>query len=51
MRFTRRLGTHLLAIWLLLEGTAKLFSFNFQGMDNVMGILALAAGILFLLER
>ncbi len=51
MRITRRLGTLLLALWLILEGLARLFSFSFKGMDVVMGILALAAGILILLER
>ena len=51
MRITRRLGTLLLAIWLILEGLSRLFNVNFSGMGIIMGILTLAAGILLLLER
>jgi hypothetical protein len=51
MRITRRLGMLLLAIWLILSGLISLFSFSFKGLDIIMGILALAAGILLLLER
>ena len=51
MRITRRLGTLLLAIFLILYGLVALFHVNFTGMDIIMGILALAAGILILLER
>jgi hypothetical protein len=41
----------LLSIWLILEGLSRLFTFSFKGIDVVMGILALAAGILILLDR
>ncbi len=41
----------LLAIWLILEGLISLFKVDFSGIGIVMGILALAAGILLLLER
>ena len=51
MRITRRLGTLLLAIFLILYGLASLFHVSFTGMDIIMGILALAAGVLILLER
>ena len=51
MKITRRLGTLLLAIFLILEGLSRLFNINFTGMGVIMGILALAAGILILLER
>ncbi|MGE5123848.1 MAG: hypothetical protein ACM3H7_04975 [Acidobacteriaceae bacterium] len=51
MRITRRLGTLLLAIWLILEGLSRLFNVSFNGMGVLMGILALAAGILLLLQR
>lgn len=51
MRITRRLGTLLLAIYLILAGLAQLFNVSFSGMGIIMGILALAAGVLILLER
>ncbi len=51
MRFTRRLGFLLLAIFLILWGLAQLFGFSFSGMGIVLGILALVAGILILFER
>ena len=51
MRITRKLGTLLLAIFLILEGLSRLFNVSFSGMGVIMGILALAAGVLILLER
>ncbi len=51
MKFKRRLGILLLAIWLILEGLSSLFSVSFSGMGVIMGILALAAGILILIDR
>jgi hypothetical protein len=37
MRITRRFGTLLLAIWLILEGLSRLFDASF----SVMGVLIL----------
>ncbi len=51
MRITRRLGFLLLAIFLILYGLSTLFGFTFSGLGVVLGILALAAGILILFER
>jgi len=51
MRITRKLGTLLLAIFLILEGLSRLFNVSFSWMGVIMGILALAAGVLILLER
>jgi hypothetical protein len=51
MIITRRLGFLLLAIWLILTGLIAIFKFSFSGIEIVMGILALAAGILLLLDR
>jgi uncharacterized membrane protein YeaQ/YmgE (transglycosylase-associated protein family) len=51
MRITQNLGMLLLAIWLILTGLSALLSFSFQGLSLIMGILALAAGILILLGR
>jgi hypothetical protein len=50
-RFTKNIGMLLLSIWLILYGLIALFSFNFKGLDVVMGILAIAAGILLLIGR
>lgn len=51
MRIPKRLGSILLAIWLILWGLTSLFDFSFNGLDIVMGVLALAAGALLLLSR
>ena len=51
MRRPQNLGMLLLAIWLILTGLIALFGLSFQGLPLLMGILALAAGILILLGR
>lgn len=51
MRIRRKLGILLLSIWLILEGLIRLTSFDFRGLGIIMGILALLAGILLLVER
>ena len=51
MRFTRNLGMLLLAIWLILYGLIALLGLSFSGLGVIMAILAIAAGILILLER
>ena len=45
------MGMLLLAIWLILTGLITLLGLSFQGLPLIMGILALAAGILILLGR
>jgi uncharacterized membrane protein HdeD (DUF308 family) len=50
-RFTKNIGFLLLAIWLILYGLIALFSLSFKGLDVVMGILAIAAGIFILIGR
>ena len=51
MRITRNLGMLLLAIWLIMTGLIPLLSLNFQSLSLVMGVLAIAAGVLILLGR
>jgi hypothetical protein len=51
MNFTQNLGMVLLGIWLIVNGLIALLGLSFQGLSLVMGILALAAGILILLRR
>jgi hypothetical protein len=50
-RFTKNIGMLLLAIWLILTGLIALFSLSFNGLDLIMGLLAIAAGIFILLGR
>jgi len=45
------LGMTLLAIYLVLDGLARLFSLSFAYMGLLMGILALLAGVLILARR
>jgi hypothetical protein len=44
-------GMLVLAIYLILVGVAQLLSFSFNGMPMVMGGLALAAGVLLILNK
>jgi len=46
-----RWGSILLAVWLIASGVIALTHFSFNGIDLVMAILAIAAGILLLLNR
>ncbi len=41
----------MLGIWLILTGLIALFNFKFDGLPLIMGILAIAAGVLLLLGR
>jgi hypothetical protein len=49
MRITRNLGSIVLAVWLILTGLMLLTSIAIPPV--VMGVLALVAGVLFLLSR
>ena len=51
MKLMKNLGMLLLSIWLILSGLIALISLSFQGLPLIMGILAIAAGILILLGR
>jgi uncharacterized membrane protein HdeD (DUF308 family) len=51
MKITKSIGMLLLSIWLILYGLIALFSLSFSGLEMVMGILAIAAGIFILLGR
>lgn len=44
-------GFKLLGGWLILQGLSQLFDLHFEGFYVVMGILALASGILILVNR
>ena len=51
MKITKKIGILLLGIWLILTGLIPLFKFTFSGLDTIMAILAIAAGVLLLLQR
>jgi uncharacterized membrane protein HdeD (DUF308 family) len=51
MRLTRRAGIIVLAIWLILTGLIQIFNISFTGEALIMGILAIVAGVLLLIER
>ena len=44
-------GLLLLAIWLIATGAVQLFSLSFAHLGLILGGLAVAAGILLLLDR
>ena len=48
---TRNLGMILLALWLILGGLMPLLNLSFSGAGTIMGILAIAAGVLILVGR
>ena len=50
-KLTQKIGMILLAIWLILTGLFQLVSFDFPYKAVIMSILAIAAGVLILLDR
>ena len=51
MAVMKNLGMLLLGIWLIISGLIALVGLSFQGLAIIMGVLAIAAGILILLGR
>ena len=51
MKLMKNLGMLLLGIWLLLSGLITLVGLSFQGLAIIMGMLAIGAGILILINR
>ncbi len=51
MKLTKNLGMILLAIWLILYGVIGLLGLSFSGLPLIMAILAIAAGVLILLDK
>lgn len=47
----RNVGMILLAIWLILSGLVNLLGLAFAGLPIVLGVLALAAGVLILIGK
>jgi hypothetical protein len=50
-RLPKNLGIILLAIWLVLTGLASLIDLRFAGFPIILGLLAIAAGLLILFQR
>ena len=50
MKLTKRLGFLALGAWLILTGLVAVFGVSFSGLPIVLGVLALAAGVLIILE-
>jgi hypothetical protein len=50
MRLPKNLGMILLAVWLILTGLLPLLRISFAGSGTVLDLLALAAGVLLLLD-
>ncbi|MCI0379268.1 MAG: hypothetical protein L0215_16790 [Gemmataceae bacterium] len=51
MRITQRIGMLLLSIFLILTGLSTLIRLNFEAMQYILAGLAVAAGILILIEK
>lgn len=47
----KNLGMLLLAVWLILTGLIAVLNFSFAGLPLIMGLLAIVAGVLILLQR
>ncbi|MBI2570135.1 MAG: hypothetical protein HYV63_24295 [Candidatus Schekmanbacteria bacterium] len=47
----KNLGMPLLGIWLILAGLVPLLNLSFSGLDTLRAILAIAVGVLILLQR
>jgi hypothetical protein len=46
-----KIGAVLLGIWLILKGIMPLLHLSFSGSGTVLAVLAIAAGILILLDK
>lgn len=50
-RLSEELGKLLLSVWLIATGLIPLLDISFSNQDTLMGLLAVAAGVLLLLRR
>jgi hypothetical protein len=51
MKLASNLGLLLLGVWLVLFGALPLLNISFQGMGTVLNVLAIAAGVLILMNK
>jgi len=47
----KRIGLIALGVWLILQGLPKFINFSFSGLDTVMAVLAIVAGILVMIDK
>ena len=50
-RFSKTWGARILAVWLILTGVMPLIKLSFAGSSEITAVLAIAAGVLLLLDR
>jgi len=48
---TKKLGLLLLGIWLIMTGLIQLLNLSFEGLPLIMSILAIASGVLVIIDR
>jgi len=51
IKITKNLGMLLLSIWFILTGLIQLLSLNFDGLGLIMGVFAIAIGVLIALGK
>ncbi len=51
MQLTRKRGMLVLGVWLVLTGLVPLLHFSFSGLETLLAILAIVAGVLIVLEQ
>jgi hypothetical protein len=51
MKTPKNLRMLLLGVWLIMTGLIVLLNISFSGLPIIMAILAIAAGLLFLLDK
>ena len=51
MKLTKKLGMLLLSIWLIMTGLLQVVSIPIPAIGMILALLAIAAGVLILLER
>jgi hypothetical protein len=51
MKITKKIGMILLAAFLILSGLIPLLKISIEGLSTIMAILAIAAGVLILIDR
>ena len=50
VKISKYLGILLLSAWLILAGLVEVINLNFTGVDRVLGVIAIAAGVLILFQ-
>ena len=51
MKLTKKLGMLLLGIWLIVTGLLQVVSIQIPAIGTILALLAIAAGVLILLDR